>query len=125
MKKLLILIVAAAVFLHFYPQPKLEKWALEQKEWILEKFSSATDTRVRLNPEKVRSELEMKFGQFNENEREYVMEISSSRESIKAFYVTECANLHRHQNYTALIKLKYVELFLNISHFSKSHKKRA
>lgn len=91
MKKLLILIVAAAVFLHFYPQPKLEKWALEKKEWLLEKFSSATDTRVRLNPKKVRSELEKKFGQFNENEREYVMEISSSRESIKAFYITECA----------------------------------
>jgi hypothetical protein len=46
MKNLLILIVAIALFLHFYPQPEVTKFYNEQKEALLEGFSDFSDTRV-------------------------------------------------------------------------------
>ena len=47
MKNLLILIVAAALFLHFYPQPELEDWFSEKKVTAIAIFAKATDTQVR------------------------------------------------------------------------------
>jgi len=90
MKKLLILIVAAAVFLHFYPQPKLEKWAKEQKDYLVEMFSSATDTKVRISAKKVRSDIEQKFNQFTDDERAYTLEITENSKSIVSFYREKC-----------------------------------
>ena len=53
MKNLLILIVAVALFLHFYPQPELDDWFAQQKETILTSFSEATDTQVSLKSDKI------------------------------------------------------------------------
>ena len=91
MKKLLILIVAAAVFLHFYPQPKLEKWAKEQKDYLVEMFSSATDTKVRLSAKKVRSDIEQRFNQFTDDEKAYTLEITEDSKSIVSFYREKCS----------------------------------
>lgn len=90
MKKLLILIVAAAIFLHFYPQPKLESWFNEQKTMVLAKFSAATDTKVRLKSDKIYLDLKPKFAQFNDEEKAYLKELTSSRESVVEFYQTYC-----------------------------------
>mgnify|MGYP000674907740 CR=1 FL=1 len=90
MKKLLILIVAAAVFLHFFPQPKLETWAKEQKDYLLEMFSSATDTKVRLSAKKVRSDLEERFNQFTDDEKAYTLEITKDSKSVVSFYREKC-----------------------------------
>lgn len=90
MKNLLILIVAAAIFLHFYPQPKLEKWYQEQKETALNMFSDATDTKVRLKSDKILEDLQPKLNQFNEEEIEYLKEITESRRSVNNFNNDYC-----------------------------------
>ena len=90
MKKLLILIVAAAIFLHFYPQPKLESWFNEQKTMVLAKFSAATDTKVRLKADRIYLDLKPKFSQFNEDEQKYLKELTRSRETVVEFYQTYC-----------------------------------
>ena len=65
MKKLLILIVAGALYFHFYPNEKLNNWLLEQKSVVLSYFSDATDTQVRLSPTKVYKDISRDFAQFN------------------------------------------------------------
>ena len=90
MKNLLILIVAIAIYLHFYPQPELESWFNEQKTMVLSEFSNATDTKVRLNPNKIYKDLQPSFGQFNENEQTFVREITHSRESVIDFFTLYC-----------------------------------
>lgn len=92
MKNLLILIVAAALFLHFYPQPELEKWYNHHKNSIISSVNNATDTRVRLNIKKVYSDLETLFNRFSPEEVEYVTEIASERDSIISFYLEHCEN---------------------------------
>ncbi len=53
MKNLLILIVAAAVYLHFYPQPEVTKFYNETKQSLLDGFSKFSDTSVRLKADKI------------------------------------------------------------------------
>jgi hypothetical protein len=101
MKKLLILIVAGALTFHFYPNEKLNNWLLEQKTMMLNSFSDATDTRIRLKPEKIRLDLQQYLDQFTTREKAYLTEITTSRQNVKAFYFQYCgtdkktANLHR------------------------------
>ena len=90
MKNLLILIVAAAVFLHFYPQPELENWYQEQKESILTGFNNATDTKVKLSVKKVYSDLEREFKHFTPEEITYATELTSDRDKVIKFYKTYC-----------------------------------
>jgi hypothetical protein len=90
MKNLLILIVAIAIFLHFYPQPELENWFKEQKTNALSSFSDATDTKIRLNPQKIYNDLKPNFEQFNAEEQKFVREITSSREAVKVFFKDNC-----------------------------------
>ncbi|MFD1620212.1 hypothetical protein [Thalassotalea marina] len=90
MKNLLILIVVAALFLHFFPQPKLTQWYHEQKETVLEMFNTATDTKVRLNPNKIYRNLSKDLSSFNEQEQEYLKEITETRSNVKSFYFEYC-----------------------------------
>lgn len=92
MKNLLILIVFAAVFLHFYPQPEVTDWYNEQKEAALKIFSDATDTSVSLKADKIYKDLEPKFGSFRESEIKRLKEITSSKDNVKAFYTDFCSN---------------------------------
>ncbi|MEW6990578.1 hypothetical protein AADZ91_07790 [Colwelliaceae bacterium 6441] len=90
MKNILILIVAIAIYLHFYPQPELERWYNEQKTLVLSSFSEATDTKVRLNPNKIYNDIKPKFEQFNQEEQKFVREITTSREDVKRFFKRYC-----------------------------------
>lgn len=90
MKNLLILIVAAAIFLHFYPQPKLEQWFEEQKTFVLGEFSDATDTKVRLKADKIYTDLKPHYNQFSSQELAFLKEITSNRKSVIAFYQEFC-----------------------------------
>jgi len=92
MKNLLILIVAAAVFLHFYPQPELESWYNKQKELVIKSFNDATDTNVRLSTKKVYSDLEKEFNRFTPEEITYAKEITSEREKIITYFKDYCDN---------------------------------
>jgi len=90
MKNLLILIVASALFLHFYPQPELDKWYNQQKNALLSGFNNATDTQVKLSTKKVYRDLETLFNHFSPEEIEYVTEMTAERDSIIAFYSLSC-----------------------------------
>lgn len=92
MKKLLILIVAAAVFLHFYPQPEVEKFYQEQKDAALNAFSEATDTSVRLKVSKVQEDLAKEYSSFRKSEKKRAEQISSTRNNITDYYQTYCVN---------------------------------
>lgn len=90
MKNLLILIVAAAVFLHFYPQPEVTKFYNEQKEALLDGFSEFSDTKVRLKADKIFTDLQSKLENFSAEELKYLKEITSSRANVKEFYNNHC-----------------------------------
>jgi len=90
MKNLLILIVAIALFLHFYPQPEVEKKFEEFKTLVLETFSDATDTKVRLKADRIYKDLEPKFDSFTTDEVNYLKEITLNRKAVKGFYEEYC-----------------------------------
>lgn len=96
MKNLLILIVAIAIFLHFYPQPELTAWYEEQKTKVLAMFSDATDTHVRLNPHKIYQDVEASFGQFSGEEQKFVKELTETRENVKEFFSNYCEQKKNH-----------------------------
>ncbi|MBL0710001.1 MAG: hypothetical protein JJV99_03125 [Colwellia sp.] len=90
MKNILILIVAIALFLHFYPQSEVTQFYNKQKEALLEGFSEFSDTKVRLKADKVFIDLESKLDSFSTEEVEYLKEITSSRSNVKTFYQNYC-----------------------------------
>lgn len=95
MKNLLILIVAVALFLHFYPQKELQDFYEQGKQKVLETFSEATDTRVRLDPKKISRDLEVHFNQFKESERHFINELTQSRKNVVEFYRNYCQSSKR------------------------------
>jgi hypothetical protein len=116
MKKLLILIVAGALYFHFYPNEKLNDWLFEQKAVALSFFSEATDTQVRLNPDKIYQDLSRHFDKFTTREQNFIAEMTSTREKVKSFYQKYCLGkkqtpkLHR-DNLTEVCK--------TITHYSR------
>ena len=90
MKHLLILIVAASLYLHFYPNEKVTTFYNKQKQALLDNFSDFSDTKVRLKADKIYLDLENNLESFSEKEVERLKEITSSRENVKEFYVTIC-----------------------------------
>jgi len=90
MKKLFILIVFAAVYLHFYPQPKLTHWFEKQKTMLLAKISKATDTKVRLKADKIFSDLKSDLNSFNEEEVSLLKKITANPESVRVFFEKYC-----------------------------------
>lgn len=96
MKKLLILIVSAAIFLHFYPQPELTAWYEQQKAQVLTFFSDATDTKVRLKASKIYEELSAGKHSFSSNELNTIRQISQSRRQLKDFQQAYCEGNKSH-----------------------------
>ena len=90
MKKLLILIVAIALFLHFYPQPILQQWFDEGKESVMEDFSQATETKMRLKSSKIFTDLTAELKQFSAAEVSYLKEITQDRAAVSSFYLEYC-----------------------------------
>jgi hypothetical protein len=90
MKHLLILIVAASLYLHFYPNEKVTEFYNKQKQALLDNFSDFSDTKVRLKADKIYLDLENNLDSFSEKEVERLKEITSSRENVKSFYSNIC-----------------------------------
>ncbi|TPH17718.1 hypothetical protein [Litorilituus lipolyticus] len=97
MKNLLILIVAIAVYLHFYPQPEVTAFYNKHMASVKEAFNEFSDTKVRLRPEKIFDELKPEFVTFSEREITHLKQITSSRKAIKEFYFTYCSKPERDQ----------------------------
>jgi hypothetical protein len=90
MKRLLILIVATALYFHYYPNENITRWIFEQKQVVLGYFSEATDTKIRLKSDKIYQDLSRDFSHFSSKEIAYVTEITSSREKVKKFNEQYC-----------------------------------
>lgn len=90
MKHLLILIVAAALYLHFYPNEEVTEFYNKQKQALLDGFSEFSDTKVRLKAEKIYLDLASDLDSFSDKEVKHLKEITSSRENVKAFYFSIC-----------------------------------
>jgi len=96
MKNLLILIVAAALFLHFYPQSEVTKFYNEKKAMLLDGFAEYTDTSVSLKADKIYTDLESKLASFSSEEITQLKDLTSSKDNVKVFYGTYCQNTKRH-----------------------------
>ncbi|ALO35884.1 hypothetical protein CMT41_15000 [Colwellia sp. MT41] len=90
MKHLLILIVAVALYLHFYPNKEVTQFYNEQKQVLLDGFAKFSDTKVRLKADKIYLDLVPELAAFSEAEVARLKEITSSRENVKTFYFTIC-----------------------------------
>ncbi len=90
MKNILILIVAAAIFLHFYPQPEVTKFYDETRSTLLDGFSEFSDTSVRLKADKIFIDLKPQLNSFSEREVDLLKEITSSRANVNNFYNEHC-----------------------------------
>lgn len=90
MKNLLILIVATALYFHFYPNEEVNHFYLEQKQAVLDMFSEFSDTKVRLKSDKIYEDLVNQLGNFSDVEVEHLKDISSSREKVRSFYFSIC-----------------------------------
>ena len=95
MKHLLILIVAAALYLHFYPNEEVTNFYNEQKQVLLDGFSEFSDTKVRLKADKIYLDLESELESFSEEEVDRLKEITSSRDNVKEFYLNICKTKKR------------------------------
>ena len=95
MKNLLILIVAIALYLHFYPNAEVTKFYTEKKALLLEGFATFSDTKVRLRSEKIYTDMQPHFESFSEEEIERLKDITSSRDKVKEFYFAICQTEQR------------------------------
>ena len=89
-KKILIIIVAAAVYLHYYPNEELTNWYNSSKEEAQTKFADISDTNARVAPSKLISVLQQDFKTFSKNEVTYVKSLAESRESLREFHKSYC-----------------------------------
>ncbi len=95
MKNLLILIVCAAVYLHFFPEPELQAWIDDKIASAKSGFNSATDTNAKLSTKKVRKDLKQFEEHFLEDEIEYIDELTSDRKTLISFYYAQCSPYKR------------------------------
>ena len=101
MKHLLILIVAAAVFLHFYPQPEVTEFYETTIADLQEGFSEFSDTKVRLNTAKIRSDLEPNLKSFSKKETKQLDILLADRKKLRVFYYDFCKETKRSRHFQA------------------------
>ncbi|GAA0811452.1 hypothetical protein KO495_09850 [Colwellia sp. D2M02] len=118
MKKLLILIVAIAIYLHFYPNAEVTNFYNQKKEYLLDQFAELSDTKVRLKAEKIYTDLEPKMTAYSPEEIAQVKSITSSRANVKEFYHNICQTetrdivLHlKHQKQVCQVISNYTNMF--------------
>lgn len=95
MKHLLILIVAIALYLHFYPNEEVTKFYNTQIQYLKDTFSEVGDTKIRLKSDKIYTDLESELENFSEKEVERLKVITSSRQVVKEFYTQICQTEQR------------------------------
>ncbi|WOH36561.1 hypothetical protein RI844_14440 [Thalassotalea fonticola] len=89
-KNLIIIIVAIAVYLHFYPNEEFNEWLSTTKEEAQESFAEIADTKAKVAPSKLISALQQDFKKFSKNEVAYVKKVAQTRDSLKTFHKEYC-----------------------------------
>lgn len=95
MKKILILIVTTAIYLHFFPQPELEQFYQEKKASLLNSLSKSTKVGFKANLNGFVEGLTDNSIGFSPEEVNELKAISSSVESLTGFYQETCINKHQ------------------------------
>ncbi|MCP4985161.1 MAG: hypothetical protein GY928_03550 [Colwellia sp.] len=95
MKHLLILIVAAALYFHFYPNEQVTNFYQEKITHLKSFFSEVGNTSIRLKSDKIYSDLEGELASFSEKEIERLKVITSSRDVVREFYHQICQTNQR------------------------------
>ncbi|WP_068544480.1 hypothetical protein [Thalassotalea crassostreae] len=90
LKNIIIIIVAIAVYLHFFPNEQLNEWFEESATKADEKFMDIVDTKARVAPSKIYTSLHKEMKKFSKQEVAYLKEITESREVLKGFYTSSC-----------------------------------
>ncbi|TMM47976.1 hypothetical protein FCS21_01360 [Colwellia ponticola] len=91
----MILIVAVALYLHFYPNETLTNFYHKQKQFLVNEFGKFSDTKLRLKANKIYLDLENDLANFSEKEIKHLKEITASRDNVKAFHLTFCKTAQR------------------------------
>ncbi|WP_371187590.1 hypothetical protein [Thalassotalea maritima] len=93
MKNLLIIIVAIAVYLHYYPNQELNAWYDKQLNTAQTMFNEVAGTKLRISPKKVITVLSKELQNYSNSELAYVEQITDSRDNLRAFYSDYCPEL--------------------------------
>lgn len=102
MKKILILIVGIALYLHFYPQPELIQLYEDKKSELLTQLESSTKVTFKVNLADTYRLWEKELSGFSKQELSNLKEVLTSFDSVTNFYDENC-----HGNVT--IKLFYAD----------------
>lgn len=94
-KKLLFLLTAAAIYLHYYPQPKLDALFVEYSNKVSEMLGENFGTQATKKASTVYDKLATGFNSFTPDEQALVKEISLNRASIKQFNEQHCRGSQR------------------------------
>jgi hypothetical protein len=98
-KKLLFLIVAALVYLHFYPEPAVDAWYTKQMTMLKMSFDDATGTGVRLKSDVIYKNLLPELSSFSPKEQLYLKELTLTSRSVKDFYENHCKTGKRNAHF--------------------------
>lgn len=92
MKKILILILSIALFLHFFPQPEISQWYEKTKEEILDQAADATTTVNKLKSSKIYQELKDEYIGFSDAELSEIKALTETVDSVERFYKESCTS---------------------------------
>jgi hypothetical protein len=95
MKNLLILIVGASLYFHFYPNEKVTQYYESQVQYLQSFFSEMGNTKLQLKADKIYTDLENELDSFSDKEVERLKVITSHRTVVKEFYQSICKKNQR------------------------------
>ena len=96
MKKILILIVGIALYLHFYPQPELIQLYEDKKSELLSRLENSTKVTFKVNLADTYKKWEKELNGLSKQELSNLKEVLTSFDSVMNFYDENC-----HGNITA------------------------
>lgn len=89
-KKLLFLITAAAVYLHFNPSPDLEKKYLSYSNELSNITAEFFGASMKVKASSVYDDLSKEFNSFSREEQNYIKEITLNKKAIATFQRNNC-----------------------------------
>ncbi|QOL26191.1 hypothetical protein LP316_02490 [Thalassotalea sp. LPB0316] len=90
MKKILILIVVIALFLHFNPQPEVNEFLEKQKTSFLDTMAEFSGTGVRMKASTIISKMDKELSSFSSSELNKLKEITLTRDSARDYLNNHC-----------------------------------
>lgn len=90
MKKILILIVGIAIYLHFYPQEELTQYYEDKKAELMTKLSQSTKVSFTTNLHNIYEELKAEYIGFSSAELAEIKAVTRSVDHLTEFHQKVC-----------------------------------